>query len=222
MTEKEKKHKEEKLAEDKAAEKAETAAGEGASAPGSADQEAAETIAGEQASAPGSADQEAAETVTLPLKDYAGQLEELDDLRKKADDFSDGWLRERADFANYRKRVTRDQEIEKQNSKVAILRKYLDIHDDLELAIKNMPEHVKSDAWVNGIMLIYQKFSNLLNGEGLQPIPAENCAFDPALHEAISSEEDEGFESGKIIEVVQKGYAIGDRVIRPARVRVAK
>jgi len=167
-------------------------------------------------------DQEAAETVSLPLKDYANQLEELDDLRKKVDDFSDGWQRERAEFSNYKKRITRDQDAEKQNSKLAILRKYLDIHDDLELAIKNMPDHVKSDAWVNGIMLIYQKLSNLLNSEGMQLIPAENCAFNPAFHEAISSEEVEGFESGKIIEVVQKGYMIGDRVIRPARVRVAK
>ena len=172
--------------------------------------------------APEGFDQEAAETVSLPLKDYASQLEELDDLRKKVDDFSDGWQRERAEFANYRKRITRDQDTEKQNSKLAILRKYLDIHDDLELAIKNMPDHVKSDAWVNGILLIYQKLGNLLNGEGMQPIPAENGTFDPAFHEAISSEEAEGFESGKIIEVVQKGYMIGDRVIRPARVRVAK
>jgi molecular chaperone GrpE len=195
MTEKEKKHKTEELNEKK------------------------EEI---QEPASGGMDQEAAETVSLPLKDYASQLEELDDLRKKVDDFSDGWQRERAEFANYRKRITRDQDTEKQNSKLVILRKYLDIHDDLELAIKNMPDHVKSDAWVNGIMLIYQKLSSLLNGEGMQPIPAENCAFDPALHEAISSEEIEGFESGNIIEVVQKGYMIGDRVIRPARVRVAK
>jgi molecular chaperone GrpE len=195
MTEKEKKHKPEEPLEKKA--EAHESASEGL-------------------------DQEAAETVSLPLKDYASQLEELDDLRKKVDDFSDGWQRERAEFANYRKRITRDQDTEKQNSKLAILRKYLDIHDDLELAIKNMPDHVKSDAWVNGIMLIYQKLSNLLNGEGMQPILAENSAFDPAFHEAISSEEVEGFESGKIIEVVQKGYMIGDRVIRPARVRVAK
>ena len=149
-------------------------------------------------------------------------MEELDDLRKKNDDFSKGWQRERADFSNYRKLVARDHDTEKQNSKLAILKRYLDIHDDLELAIKNMPEHVKTDPWANGIMLIYQKLSNLLNGEGLQPIPTENSAFDPALHEAISHEEHEGFESGKIIEVVQKGYTIGDRVIRPARVRVAK
>jgi molecular chaperone GrpE len=182
----------------------------------------AEDPAGEMKSGPGGADQEAAETVTIPLKEYASQLEELDDLRKKTDDFSNGWQRERADFSNYRKRIARDQDTEKQNSKLAILRRYLDIHDDLELAIKNMPEHVKSDPWANGIMLIYQKLSNLLNGEGLQPIPTENSAFDPAFHEAISHEEHEGFESGKIIEVVQKGYTIGDRVVRPARVRVAK
>ena len=170
----------------------------------------------------GGADQEAAETVTLPLKDYAAQLEEVDDLKKKVDDFSDGWQRERADFDNYRKRIARDQEMEKQNRKFDILRKYLEISDDLNLAIKNMPEHVKSDAWVNGILLIKQKLDNLLDGEGLQPIQAENCAFDPVYHEAISSEEHAGFESGQIFDVVQQGYTIGDRVIRPARVRVAK
>lgn len=196
MTEKEKKHKQKPLDED---------------------------ISGsEQPSAEGGGDQEAAETVTLPLKDYAAQLEELDDLKKKADDFSEGWQRERAEFANYRKRIMRDQDMEKQNSKLEILKKYLDISDDLNLAIKNMPEHVKSDTWVNGILLINQKLGNLLNGEGLQPIPTENCAFDPAFHEAISSEEHEGFESGQIIDIVQQGYTIGDRVIRPARVRVAK
>jgi molecular chaperone GrpE len=77
-------------------------------------------------------------------------------------------------------------------------------------------------AWLVGYKLIDQKLKNLLEGEGIAPIPAENAAFDPALHEAISHEENPDFESGQIIEVVQKGYTIGDRVIRPALVRVAK
>lgn len=166
--------------------------------------------------------QDEPEIVTIPLKDYASQLEELDDLRQKADEFSDGWQRERAEFANYRKRITRDEQQQKENIKIEIIRKYLDVHDDIELAIKNMPPDIKKDDWAGGMQLIYQKLLTLLAGEDIQPIEADHALFDPDLHEAISHEENEEVESGHIIEVVQKGYTIGDRVIRPARVRVAK
>jgi len=162
------------------------------------------------------------ENVTIPLKEYAAQLEEIDDLKKKTDEFSDGWQRERAEFANYRKRVERDREMERQNSKLDIIKKYLAVHDDFERAMKNLPPEGLQAAWLDGLKLIDQKLKNLLEGEGIAPIPAENAAFDPALHEAISHEENPDFESGQIIEVVQKGYTIGDRVIRPALVRVAK
>lgn len=162
------------------------------------------------------------ENVTIPLKDYAGQLEELDDLRQKVDEFSDGWQRERAEFSNYRKRIERDREMEKQNSKVYVVMKYLTLHDDFERALKNIPQESVQESWMEGLNLIEQKMKNLLDGEGITAIPAENTAFDPELHEAISHEENPDFESGQIIEVVQKGYTIGDRVIRPALVRVAK
>lgn len=162
------------------------------------------------------------ENVSIPLKEYAAQLEEIDDLKRKTDEFSDGWQRERAEFANYRKRVERDREMERQNSKLDIIKKYLAVHDDFERAMKNLPPEGLQAAWLDGLKLIDQKLKNLLEGEGIAPIPAENAAFDPALHEAISHEENPDFESGQIIEVVQKGYTIGDRVIRPALVRVAK
>ena len=168
------------------------------------------------------ASQDQPEIVTLPLKEYASQLEELDNLRQKTDEFSDGWQRERAEFANYRKRVARDEQMQRENVRIDVIRKYLDVHDDLELAIKNMPPAVRNDSWADGIELIYQKLLNILAGEGIQPIPAENIAFDPNLHEAISHEENGEVESGYVIEVVHKGYTIGERVIRPARVRVAK
>jgi molecular chaperone GrpE len=173
------------------------------------------TESGENASAE-------SETVTIPLKDYAAQLEELDDMRQKVDEFSDGWQRERAEFANYRKRVDRDREMERQNSKIDVIKKYLAVNDDFERALKNIPQESVQAAWLEGLKLIEQKLKNLLDGEGIAPIPAENKAFDPVLHEAISHEENPDFESGQIIEVVQKGYTIGDRVIRPALVRVAK
>lgn len=163
-----------------------------------------------------------AETVTVPLKDYADQLEELDDLRKKVDEFSDGWQRERAEFANYRKRVDRDRQQESQNGKIEIIKKYLAIHDDFERAQKTLPQEQIPQSWLEGLKLIEQKLQNLLDGEGISIIPAENAVFNPEFHEAISHEENQEFESGRIIEVVQQGYTIGDRVIRPALVRVAK
>jgi molecular chaperone GrpE len=166
--------------------------------------------------------QDEGEMVTVPLKDYAKQLEKLDELQNQLDQFSDGWQRERAEFANYRKRAVRDEEFQRQSSRIDILRKYLDIHDDIDLAVKNMPEHIKEDPWSNGILLIQQKLNNVLKSEGLEPITSEDNEFNPHLHEAISLEENPDVESGKIIETVQQGYRIGERVVRPSRVRVAK
>ncbi len=181
-------------------------------------QDAAQASAPEEAESPS----QEVENVTIPLKEYAAQLEELDDLKRKTDEFSDGWQRERAEFANYRKRIERDREAERQNSKIDIIKKYLAVHDDFERAMKNLPSESVQAAWMEGLKLIDQKLKNLLEGEGITPIPVENVAFDPVLHEAISHEENPDFESGQIIEVVQKGYTIGERVIRPALVRVAK
>ncbi len=162
------------------------------------------------------------ETVTIPLSEYAAQLEEIDHLNQKADEFSDGWQRERAEFANYRKRMGRDLDAQKVNNKIDIIKKYLAVKDDLERALKNMPAKLIDEPWIDGIQLINQKLSNLLDGESIQPIPAEGLAFDPALHEAISHEDNPEVESGFIIEVVQQGYTIGERVVRPSQVRVAK
>ena len=162
------------------------------------------------------------ETVTIPLSEYSAQLEEIDHLNQKTDEFSDGWQRERAEFVNYRKRMGRDLDAQKEKNKIDIIKKYLAVKDDLERALKNMPASLIDEPWISGIQLINQKLSNLLDGEGVQPIPAEGLAFDPAVHEAISHEDNPEVESGFIIEVVQQGYTIGERVVRPSQVRVAK
>jgi len=166
--------------------------------------------------------QKSEEMVTIPLADFAAQLEELDHLNQKADEFSDGWQRERAEFANYRKRMSREMDTQKTNFKVEIIKKYLTVKDDLERAIKNLPEALHKEPWIDGIQLINQKLTSILDGEGIEPIPAEGLAFDPATHEAISLEDSKEVESGFIIEVVQQGYKIGERVIRPSQVRVSK
>ena len=147
--------------------------------------------------------------------------DELNEVRTKADEYLDGWQRSRADFANYKKRVERDQALVYQMAVGSILKRYLDVIDDLERALKNKPQEGEGAAWAEGIELVYRKMLALLESEGLQQMDAVSQIFDPNLHEAISQEPSPDHESGQIIEVIKQGYMLGDRVIRPALVRIA-
>lgn len=146
---------------------------------------------------------------------------ELEDLQLKADEYLDGWQRARAEFANYRKRVERDRQLTYQNAAGSIILKFLPVMDDLERALKNRPEENPGAAWADGIELIYRKFKTAIESEGVTPMDVEGEMFDPNLHEAVVSTPSDEHESGEIIEVLQRGYQIGDRVLRPAMVRVA-
>jgi molecular chaperone GrpE len=147
---------------------------------------------------------------------------ELEQIRSERQEFLDGWQRARAEFANYRKRVEREQEEARSRIAGETLLRVLAIIDDLDRALRDRPAEGEAAAWAEGIELIYRKFQALLEAEGIQLIQAEGQAFDPALHEALSHEESEAHAEGQVIEVVQRGYRIGDRVLRPALVRVAK
>jgi molecular chaperone GrpE len=100
-----------------------------------------------------------------------------------------------------------------------IIKKILPVLDDLERALQNRSG---DDAWANGIELIARKFQNILQSEGIKRIEAVGKEFDPNLHEAVSHEPVDGVQSGHVIGVVQNGYMLGERVIRPALVRVAQ
>jgi molecular chaperone GrpE len=149
--------------------------------------------------------------------------QELDAASAKAAENFDGWQRERADFLNYKKRIEREQAQAAQNMTGGIVKKYLVVLDDMERALKHAPE-ANGDvlSWVNGIELIYRKLQNILEAEGVLRIDADGQFFDPNLHEAISHEDSPDHESGQVIEVLQQGYVLGDRVLRPALVRVAR
>lgn len=147
---------------------------------------------------------------------------ELDEAKEQAQEYLEGWQRARAEFANYKKRVTRDQEEARMRIAGETLTKYLGVIDDLERALKERPPDGEAAAWAEGIELIYRKMYGVLETEGVQIIDADGEHFDPTLHEAISHDESEDHEEGEVIEVVQPGYRMGDRVLRPAMVRVAK
>lgn len=147
---------------------------------------------------------------------------EIEVIRAQADEYLDGWQRSRAEFANYKKRTEREKE--EINAQVTgnILTHYLGIIDDLERALRDRPLESGSNAWAEGIELIYIKLKAILETEGIEPIVAEGKIFDPNFHEAISYEENDDHRDGEVIEVIQRGYQLGDRVLRPAMVRVAK
>jgi molecular chaperone GrpE len=144
---------------------------------------------------------------------------QLTEAESKASEYKDGWARSQAEFQNYRKRIERDNELTYASMKSDIIKKVLPALDDLERALQNRPA---DDAWASGVELIARKFQNILENEGVKRIEAKGAAFDPNFHEAITHEPSEEVESGHIIDVVQNGYMMGERVIRPAMVRVAQ
>lgn len=149
-------------------------------------------------------------------------ISELEEWQLKANEYLDGWQRSRADFANYKKRVERDQAQVSQKATANIIKNFLEVMDDLELALKNRPQDGEGAAWADGVELVYRKFSSILEAEGVTPIEADGQYFDPTLHEAITNEDNPDYESGQIIDVLKRGYFVGDRVLRPATVRVAR
>ena len=153
---------------------------------------------------------------------YQQMTQDLEKAQTQARDYFEGWQRERADFANYKRRIDRDQQMMTHQITGEIIKKYLAIVDDLDRALKTRPTDGAAATWSNGIELIYRKLQNILEAEGVRRIPAETEAFNPNRHEAISYEDSPNHGSGEIIEVVQQGYTLGERVLRPSLVRVAR
>jgi molecular chaperone GrpE len=147
---------------------------------------------------------------------------ELSETQSKANEYLDGWQRSRAEFANYKKRIERDQSETYQRAAGSILKRQLDVADDLALALKNRPASGDGAGWADGIELIYRKLLNLLESEGVKQMEVQGQPFDPNLHEAISMEPSDTAPSGHVCEVLKPGYLLGDKVLRPALVRVAQ
>lgn len=141
----------------------------------------------------------------------------LDEERQKSQSFMASWQRAAADFQNYKRRVEDERSETARLASAALIINLLPLLDDLERALKNVDAHLAGLTWVDGIRLIHRKFQAVLDMSGLQEIEADGQSFDPSQHEAVS--QGPGPEN-RVIAVVQKGYRLGDRVIRPAMVVV--
>jgi len=167
----------------------------------------------------------------VPVRPAPGSVDEelrtLEDERKRYEDL---WLRARAELENFRKRTLREQEDRERRAAERVLAGVLPIQDMLDQALASGRDGAAAGAesdsrfagFYRGIELIRGQIVALLSREGVTPIDTEGIPFDPRLHEAAMRVEGSGMDSDTVVEVVQKGYLLGDRLLRPARVTVAK
>jgi molecular chaperone GrpE len=132
----------------------------------------------------------------------------------------DAYLRLAADFDNYRKRVAREQAALAQRANERLLNELLPVLDDLERALEAAAEHEEAKL-EEGVRLVHRSLLGLVERHGLKEIET-NGVFDPHVHEALLTQPGEGAAEGSVLQVLQKGYRLGDRVLRPARVIVAE
>ena len=132
----------------------------------------------------------------------------------------DSYLRLAADFDNYRKRVVREQAELAKRANERLLNELLPVLDDLERALEAAAQHEEAKL-EEGVQLVHRSLSGVLARHGLTEIEAEG-AFDPHVHEALLTQPGDGAEEGAVLQVLQKGYKLGEHVLRPARVIVAQ
>jgi molecular chaperone GrpE len=162
------------------------------------------------------------EIITVSIEDHTKLQSAFEEVQKKGGEYLEGWQRERAEFSNYRRRIEGEKSQLRQSLAGEILKKYLAVSDDLERALKTCPKDGEGTQWAEGVELIFRKLQSILEAEGVKRMDSDLKEFDPTRHEAISYEDHPELSSGEIIEVLQTGYMLGERVLRPALVRVAR
>lgn len=145
----------------------------------------------------------------------------IEQLQGEVETNLNGWQRSRAEFNNYRRRTQQQLSDSKQQGELDALAKFLPIIDDFERAFDNIPADLTDNAWVKGTTLILKNMQKVLNDYQVEILDPVGEEFDPKLHQAIGTDADSDYQSGQVTTTLQKGYKSGDRVLRPALVRVA-
>lgn len=169
-------------------------------------------------------DEEIVIPVSGPSDEIKSNSDEVDTVKESSrspeEDYLDQLQRLNAEFANYRRRNAEERKSLFSIAKGEIATKLLPVLDDFE----RMIDHHDGDCEINlqGVQLIYQNLKKALGEEGLEEISAQGEAFDPEIHEAMGVEETDAEGDGKVVEVWQKGYRLGGRMLRPSRVKVGR
>lgn len=147
------------------------------------------------------------------------QADPLDELRREKDALQDRLLRTAADFDNYRKRMEREKRELSDHIRADVLKDMLPIVDNFERALAAGTE---TESFGKGVELIYRQMLDFLKKRGVTPIEALGADFDPNFHQAVIHETSDAHREGEVMEELQRGYMLGDRLLRPAMVKVAK
>ncbi|HJR61864.1 MAG TPA: nucleotide exchange factor GrpE [Vicinamibacterales bacterium] len=156
-----------------------------------------------------------------PLED-AGAAGEVQRLQRERDELKDLLLRKTAEFDNYRKRTDRERQTLSESIAAGVLEELLPLVDDLERALNADTGGDGAEAYRRGVELILKQLDEILRKRGVTPVESLGADFDPYYHQAVSYEPAEGRREGEIIEEFRRGYMLGDRLLRPSMVRVAK
>ena len=152
-------------------------------------------------------------------------LDALAAAEQQRDEYLELAKRAQADFENYRKRMSAEVLAANGRGKGEVLAAVVPVLDDLERALQAAgldPEGDSEDGLAHGVLLVFRSLREALVRNGIETVDPAGDKFDPQLHEALSAQPAEGVESGTVVDVIQKGYRLGDRLIRPARVVVAE
>ena len=142
-------------------------------------------------------------------------------LRRERDDYKDRWMRKTAEFDNYRKRIERERREQAESAVADLLESLLPVVDDFDraLTVEAGPE---AEAYRTGVELIHAKLLDFLKKRGVRAIDALGADFDPNIHQAVMHEVSPDHRDGEVIGELRKGYMLGDKLLRPAMVKVAK
>ena len=149
----------------------------------------------------------------------------LADTQRERDEYLDLARRTKADFENFRKRMTSEVQAAAVRGKAEVILGVLPVLDDLERAIQAAgldPEGDSDDGLAHGVLLVFRSLRETLTRNGVEALDPRGEKFDPNLHEALSTQAADGAEAGTVVETMQKGYRLGEQLIRPARVVVAE
>lgn len=141
---------------------------------------------------------------------------------RQRDEYYDLLLRKQAEFDNYRKRVDRERVTLAEAAAAGMIEELLPLMDDLERALKAEAVGESAEAYRRGVEIIHRQLGDILRKRGVRPIEALGADFDPHVHQAVAHDPADGRRDGEIIEEFRRGYMLGDRLLRPSMVKVAK
>lgn len=147
--------------------------------------------------------------------------DELARLKTEVEETQQRFVRAQADFDNFRRRTQKEKEELAKYASMKLVTELVPVIDNFERAMATVPEGTESESFSKGIQMIFRQLETVLNNEGLTAMDTVGQPFNPEFHQAIMQVESDEYEEGTVVEEVQKGYMLKDKVLRPAMVKVS-